>query len=99
MKYTINREENIPFREADGSIMQMSQYRIWVTVSNEEGETLEDIEKQADEILKRNIEKTLSTDIIYQRQKKQTNALAKYIKDNMTEAEARAIITKVKQIS
>lgn len=97
MKYTINREHQIPFRDESWNLVQMIQHRIWVTVSNDNWETLEDIEQQADIILARNIEKTLSTDTIYQRQKKQLNFITNKIKELIPQ-NAREIIMEAKKI-
>lgn len=98
MKYTIVREQAIPFRWESWEILQMIQHRVWVTVANENWETLEQVEEQADLILARNIEKTLSTDAIYQKQKNQLNFLVQKIKE-LAPSQARDIILAAKNIN
>lgn len=97
MKYEITREQSIPYRDESWNILQMIQHRVWVTVANENWETLEQIEEQADLVLARNIEKTLSTDAIYQKQKKQLNFLLSKIKEIVPQY-ARQIIVEAREI-
>ena len=97
-KFTISREEQIPFRESDWTVMQMVQHRIWVTVVQEENETLEDIEKQLDIVFNRNYEKTLAIDPVYQRQKKQLNFLQSKIKE-LLPMKYKSIILSAKKIT
>lgn len=98
MKYTITKEEQIPFRELDGSVMQMVQHKIWVTVTNEwSDETIEELEKQLDIVFNRNYEKTLASDVIYQKQKKQLTFLFNKIKE-LNPTKAREIFNQAKEI-
>lgn len=80
MATKISRTEAIPFREEDGSIMQMKQYEVTVEVTQEENQTLEEMEKLLDIVFDRNIKKTLWKDPIYNKQKKQLNFLVNEIK-------------------
>ena len=79
-KFEIERTEAIPFREADWTIMQMKQYEVSVKVTQDEWETVADIEKQLDIVFERNITKTLGNDPIYQKQKRQLNFLVEKLK-------------------
>lgn len=79
-KFEIERTEAIPFREQDWTIMQMKQYEVTVKVSQENDESLEEIEKQLDIVFERNITKTLGNDPIYQKQKRQLNFLVEKLK-------------------
>ncbi len=96
-KFTITREEAIPFREADGiTPMQMVQYRVIVSVIQEGDETIEDIENQLDIVFSRNLEKTMQKDPIYTRMKNQLNFLVNKIKEKLP-VEARQIILEAKK--
>ena len=79
-KFEIQRTEAIPFREQDWSIMQMKQYEVSVKVTQDEWESVEDIEKQLDIVFTRNLEKTLTKDPVYQKQKRQLNFLVEKLK-------------------
>lgn len=79
-KFEIQRTEAIPFREQDWTIMQMKQYEVTVKVTQDEWETVADIEKQLDIVFERNITKTLGNDPIYQKQKRQLNFLVEKLK-------------------
>lgn len=83
MKFTISREEAIPFREQDWTVIQMVQYRNSVSVTQEEWETLEEIEKKLGEVYTRNMERIMSKDPVYQRQKQQLIYLANQIKEHI----------------
>jgi hypothetical protein len=97
-KVEITRTEAIPFREADGTIMQMKQYEVTVKViQQEESETIEDIEKELDIIFNRNLEKTLAKDPVYIKQKLQLNFLVDQLKI-IAPTKARDLIFKAKQL-
>ena len=96
-KVTITREEQIPFREADWTVMQMVQHKIWVTVVQEEWETIEDIEKELELIFNRNYWKVLDKDTIYMNQKKQLNFLVSKIKE-VAPTKAKEIILAARKI-
>ena len=95
-KFIITREEAIPFREQDWTIMQMVQYKISVSVTQEGEETIEDIEKQLDIVFARNLEKTMIKDPIYQRMKTKLNFLVWQIKEHLPN-KAREIILETKK--
>lgn len=96
-KVSITKTEAIPFREVNWDIMQMKQHEISVTVTQEEWESVEDIEFQLNTVFTRNIEKTMSTDAIYQRQKDRLNYLVGQIKI-LSPAKAKNIILATKKI-
>lgn len=97
MKIKITKEEQIPFREADGTVMQMMQHKIWVTIEGEEGEKVEDLEKELEIIFNRNYWKVLDKDTIYQKQKKQLNFLVSKIKE-VAPTKAKDIILATRKI-
>ena len=96
-KVSITREEQIPFRETDWTVMQMVQHKIWVTVVQEEWETIKDIEEELELIFNRNYWKVLDKDIVYQNQKTALNFLVNEIKKT-NPTEAKKIILKAKSI-
>ena len=96
-KFTITRTEAIPFREINWDVMQMKQYEISVTVTQDEWELVTDIEKQLDIVFARNLEKTMIDDPIYQRQKKRLNYLVDQIK-RIAPTKVKGIILEAKKI-
>ena len=91
----ITRWENIPFRDTDWILMQMIQSKIEVSVMQNENESEKDLENRLDSTLKREIEKTLANDSIYQKQKAQLNYLVWVIKKELP-WKAKEIILKAK---
>lgn len=98
MSTKISRTEAIPFREEDGSIMQMKQYEVTVEVTQEENQTVEQMEILLDTVFDRNITKTLWRDPIYQKQKKQLNFLVNEIK-KIDPVMAKKIILEAKKLT
>jgi len=96
-KIEIQRTEAIPFREVDWTIMQMKQYEVTVKVTQGEWETVEQIEKELDIVFERNITKTLGSDPIYQKQKRQLNFLVEQLKE-VAPTKAREIILSAKKL-
>ncbi len=97
MKYKISKEESIPFREADWTLMTMIQHRIGVVVESEEWDKVEDIEKELELIFNRNYWKVLDKDAIYMNQKKQLNFLVSKLKE-VAPTKAKNIILQAKKI-
>lgn len=96
-KITLTRTEQIPFVE-DWQILQMVKFKVEVSATQEEGETIEEVEKQLDEVFERNLKKTMANDDIYNKLKKQLNYLATTIKEECP-AKANKIIAKAKNIN
>lgn len=78
-KVQITRSESIPFREANWEIMQMKQYELSITLTQEE-ESVEQLEQQLWETFDRNMKKMLEQDPVYVRQRKQLQFLVEQIR-------------------
>ena len=98
-RVSITREESIPFREWDGTIMQMVQYRTSVTVEQWEFQSVEELETEISEILQRNQDYILWKDPQYLRMKKQLNLLMTGLKKHAPIQEFKSIILQAKKIT
>ena len=97
MKSTIIREQAIPFRDSGWDILQMVEHRITVSVTQDELESEESLETRLDTIFKREFEKALSTDSVYQKQQKQLKILVDFIKKE-TPSKYNKVILELKKI-
>lgn len=93
----ITRAENIPFREADWSLMQMIQSKVEISVTQREDENEKDLEDRLDETFSRELDKVLANDNVYQKQKRQLAYLVDVIKKELP-TKARDVILKAKEI-
>lgn len=57
MKFSITREEQIPFVDASWQIMQMVQYKIWVTAFQDDWQTVEEMQVELDKVFEDEREK------------------------------------------
>jgi len=57
MKFSITREEQIPFTNTDGTVMQMVQYKIWVTAFQDDWQTVEEMQRELDKVFEDEREK------------------------------------------
>ena len=90
----ISREEAIPFIWDNWELMQMIKAKVWVSVT---WENTEELEKELDTIFKREFEKALSTDSVYQKQQKQLKILVDFIKKE-TPSKYNKVILELKKI-
>jgi flagellar basal body-associated protein FliL len=98
MKTIIKLEEQIPFKDTAGNIMQMVQYSAGVTIEQEEGETLEELENKARALLEKQLEYFNSKDTAYLKQKRISNFLLSKLKEKLDIAEYRSILAEVKSL-
>ena len=97
-KISITKTEQIPFRDENGVVMQMVQYWVTVTATQEEWETKEDVQKEVDSVLEDNLKQILSKDIIYQQKTKQLQYLFNLIKQKLPKEEVKKILWDLKKI-
>lgn len=95
-KVQITRSESIPFREANWEIMQMKQYELSVTITQEE-ESMAKLEEELSVTFERNMRKMLEQDPVYVRQRKQLLFLVEQIK-KYTPDKAKEIILSANKI-
>jgi len=97
-KITISREENLPFIDTDWVLMQMIRKKIYVSITWDEWETEEQVREKLDSVFNSEFDKALSSDSIYQKQKKQLVFLLDKFKQSVSKEEYKKTILELKNM-